>query len=200
VKLESLDSTFAREPSDEIERTINMNASLPYRMKLWIFQLLIGGAIFLHSTPLFAQEEEETEEPEWVISYALILLITFLGVYLIVRTSKRSERATEEKYEVKGLGDLLKNAKPAKKRTKKRGKVEVHPEANSALTISVVGCLVLGFPCIFGLIKGLKAKKQIQSDPRVTGENQALAAIIVSCVGMVLWLIGYVMLALNFLM
>lgn len=176
-----------------------MIAILPHRLKLRFSQMLIGGAVFLHATPLLAAEDEGSEEPEWVLSYALIMLTTMLAIFLIVRSSRRSERATEEKYEVKGIGDLLKKAKPAKKRGKQRGKVQDHPEANSALMISIIGFLFTGFPCILSLIKGLKVRKQIQSDPRVTGEEKALAAIIVSCIGIVLWLIIYVMVTLNLL-
>jgi hypothetical protein len=118
------------------------------------------------------------------------MLTTMLAIFLIVRSSRRSERATEEKYEVKGIGDLLKKAKPAKKRGKQRGKVQDHPEANSALIFSILGLLCCGILAVIGLIKGLKVKKEIQSDPRVTGEEKALAAIIISSIAILLWILS----------
>jgi hypothetical protein len=64
-------------------------------------------------------------------------------------------------------------------------------EAGSALTKAIIGIFVFGI--ILGpmaISQGLKAKKLIAADPRLTGSGKATAAITVGSVELVLWALG----------
>jgi uncharacterized Tic20 family protein len=64
-------------------------------------------------------------------------------------------------------------------------------EAKDALTHAIVSLFCFGI--ILGpmaISKGLKAKKMIEANPRLTGSGKATAAIIIGVVALVLWIIG----------
>ena len=41
-------------------------------------------------------------------------------------------------------------------------------------------------------MKALKAKKMIAMNPRLTGSGKATAALIIACVGLLLWVLGII--------
>ena len=66
-----------------------------------------------------------------------------------------------------------------------------NPDANSALTYAIVGLFCLGIILEpIALSKAINARRMIASDPRLGGEGQATAAMIISIIGLGLWVIG----------
>jgi hypothetical protein len=54
--------------------------------------------------------------------------------------------------------------------------------------MSIVGVFIVPM-CVVGLVQGIKARKLISQDRRLSGEDKALGAIIVAVVGLAVWLL-----------
>lgn len=66
-------------------------------------------------------------------------------------------------------------------------------EAGEALTYAIVGLFCFGIILEpIAISKALKAKKMLAANPRLTGSGKATAALIISIVGLVLWVLGMV--------
>jgi hypothetical protein len=66
-------------------------------------------------------------------------------------------------------------------------------EAGEALTYSIIGLFCFGIILEpIAIAKALKAKKMLAANPRLTGSGKATAALIISIVGLVLWVLGMV--------
>jgi hypothetical protein len=64
-------------------------------------------------------------------------------------------------------------------------------EANEALTWSIVGLFCFGIIVEpIALNKALKARKLINENPRLQGSGKVIAAIVISSIGLLLWIIG----------
>ena len=66
-------------------------------------------------------------------------------------------------------------------------------EAGEALTYAIVGLFCFGIILEpIAISKALKAKKMMAANPRLTGSGKATAALIISIVGLILWVLGMV--------
>jgi hypothetical protein len=66
-------------------------------------------------------------------------------------------------------------------------------EAGEALTYAIVGLFCIGIILEpIAISKALKAKKMIELNPRLTGSGKVTAALIISIVGLVLWVLGII--------
>ena len=66
-------------------------------------------------------------------------------------------------------------------------------EAGEALTYSIVGLFCFGIILEpIAISKALKAKKMIQLNPRLAGSGKVTAALIISIVGLLLWILGII--------
>ncbi len=56
---------------------------------------IFWAAVIFFCLPVFTLAAEETAEkpPEWVLSYALVILFVGLAITILLRTAKRSESA-----------------------------------------------------------------------------------------------------------
>ena len=126
----------------------------------------------------------------WVLPYAFVILCIGLGVFVVCRSARRKERAKPEQYEKVSLidrGDGEKAVAVEKRHGIMRTKQECK-EAKTALTMSIVGVFIVPM-CVVGLLQGIKARKLISQDRRLSGEDKALGAIIVAVVGLAIWLL-----------
>ncbi len=126
----------------------------------------------------------------WVLPYAYVILCVGLGMFVVCRSARRKDRAKPEPYDKISLLDredgeaaVAQEKRHGIQRTKQESK-----EAKSALTMSIVGIFIVPM-CVVGLIQGIKARKLIAQDRRLSGEDKAFTAIIVSVVGLALWLL-----------
>ncbi len=144
----------------------------------------------------FAAEGESKESygsSIWVLPYAFVILCVGLAMFIVCRSARRKDRARPESYDKVSLIDredgeaaVAEEKRHGIRRTKQESK-----EAKSALTMSIVGIFIVPL-CVVGLIQGIKARKLIAQDRRLSGEEKALGAIIVSVVGLALWLLIFV--------
>lgn len=126
----------------------------------------------------------------WVVPYAFVILCVGLGMFIVCRTARRKERASPEQYEKISLidrGDAEEAVAQEKRHGVKRAKQECK-EAKTALSMSIAGVFIPPM-CVVGLIQGIKARKLISQDRRLSGDDKALGAIIVAVVGLAIWLL-----------
>jgi len=126
----------------------------------------------------------------WVLPYAFVILCIGLGMFIVCRGARRKERARPEQYEKISLidrGDADEAVAEEKRHGIKRAKQECK-EAKTALTMSIVGVFIVPM-CVVGLMQGIKARKLISQDRRLSGDDKALGAIIVAVVGLAIWLL-----------
>ena len=126
----------------------------------------------------------------WVLPYAFVILCIGLGMFVVCRSARRKERARPEQYEKISLidrGDAEKAVAVEKRHGVKLAKQECK-EAKTALTMSIVGVFIVPM-CVVGLLQGVKARKLISQDRRLSGDDKALGAIIVAVVGLAIWLL-----------
>jgi hypothetical protein len=126
----------------------------------------------------------------WIMPYAFAILCIGLGMFVVCRGARRKERAHPEQYEKVSLidrGDPDKAVAQEKRHGVRRTKQE-SKEAKTALTISIVGLFIPGV-CIVGLLQGMKARKLISQDRRLSGDEKALGAVIVGALGIPVWLL-----------
>ena len=128
----------------------------------------------------------------WVLPYAFVILCIGLGTMVVCRSARRKDRAKPEQYEKISLidrGDAEAAVAQKKRGGIQRAKQECK-EAKTALIMSIVGLVICAPVCIVGLIQGMKARKLIAGDRRLSGDGQALAAIVISAIGLFLWVLG----------
>jgi len=66
-------------------------------------------------------------------------------------------------------------------------------EAQEALLYAIIGLFCLGIVLEpIAIIKALKARKMIDMNPQLTGSGKATAALVIACVGLLLWVLGIV--------
>lgn len=66
-------------------------------------------------------------------------------------------------------------------------------EANEALICAIIGIFCLGIILEpVAIAKALAAKKAIAANPQLSGAGKAQAALIIACIGLVLWVLGVV--------
>ena len=126
----------------------------------------------------------------WVLPYFFVILCIGLGMFVVCRGANRKERARPEQYEKISLidrGDAEKAVAQEKRHGVKRTKQECK-EAKTALTTSIIGVFIVPM-CVVGLIQGIKARKLISQDHRLSGDDKALGAIIVAVSGLAIWLL-----------
>ena len=126
----------------------------------------------------------------WVLPYAFVILCVGLGMFIVCRGARRRDRARPEQYEKISLidrGDAEEAVAQEKRHGIKRAKQECK-EAKTALTMSIVGVFIVPM-CVVGLMQGIKARKLISQDRRLSGDDKALGAIIVAAVGLAIWLL-----------
>ncbi len=148
---------------------------------------------------VLAQEEkkEDAGAPQpYLLPYVLVLLSVGLGMMIICRPSYREDRTKKEalpgSITAEQLHGKQKKAMPSQgpRRTK-----QVSPEAKSALTLAIVGAVlpVLGLLLgPFAFYKASQARQAIKRNPRLTGDNFAVAGMIVGGVAVLtglVWLI-----------
>lgn len=67
-------------------------------------------------------------------------------------------------------------------------------EAGEALTLAIVGLFCLGIILEpLAISKALKAKKMIEMNPRLEGAGKVQAALIISCIGLGLWVLSIIL-------
>lgn len=67
------------------------------------------------------------------------------------------------------------------------------PEANEALKYAIIGIFCFGIILEpIAISKALKARKMIAMNPRLSGSGKATAALVIGCVGLVLWILGMI--------
>ncbi len=148
------------------------------------------------SGAVFAQAAESSKKSSgsgalaYLAPWAVIVMSIGLGLLLVCRTSNRRSRAGPEQYERISFLDRedAEKAVATAKRGGLKRTLEMCKEAQTAMTMSFVGLAFVPV-AVFGLMQGLKARKLISQDRRLTGETQALTGIVVSVLAMVLWLI-----------
>ena len=126
----------------------------------------------------------------WLMPYAFVVLCIGLGMFVVCRGARRKERARPEQYEKVSLidrGDAEKAVAQEKRHGVRRTKQECK-EVKTALTISIVGLLIPGV-CVIGLLQGMKARKLISQDRRLSGDEKALGAVIMGALGIPIWLL-----------
>ena len=62
-----------------------------FRLRRLLDSLCFGAVLFIEPVVAFAQDEQK--EPEWVLSYVLLLLFLGLAVLILLRPSKRTDSA-----------------------------------------------------------------------------------------------------------
>lgn len=68
-------------------------------------------------------------------------------------------------------------------------------EAKNALIMAIASLFCFGqLLGPFSVYKGIKARKQIQLDPTISGERRAVAAIVIGAIGFCGWLIASILL------
>jgi hypothetical protein len=68
-----------------------------------------------------------------------------------------------------------------------------NPTAGEALKYSLIGLVCFGIILEpMAIAKALQAKKEIAADPPQTGDGKATAALIISIIGLVLWVLGLI--------
>ena len=149
---------------------------------------------------VLAQAAEGSEESPgggalaYLAPWAVIVMCIGLGLVLVCRSSNRQSRAGPEQYAKVSFMDREDAEKAVA--TAKRGGLkrvaEPCKEATNALIMASVGLVICAILCPMGLIKGLQAKKMIAQNPRLTGEGQAMAAIVVGGIGTALWILGII--------
>ena len=125
-----------------------------------------------------------------MMPYAFVVLCIGLGMFVVCRGARRKERARPEQYEKVSLidrGDAEKAVAQEKRHGVRRTKQECK-EVKTALTISIVGLLIPGV-CVIGLLQGMKARKLISQDRRLSGDEKALGAVIMGALGIPIWLL-----------
>jgi len=66
-------------------------------------------------------------------------------------------------------------------------------EANEALKYAIFGLFCFGIILEpMAIAKSLKAKRMLEANPRLTGSGKATAALIISIIGLVLWILGMI--------
>ena len=140
--------------------------------------------------------------PAYLAPYALVVLCIGLGMLFVCRSARRRLRARPEEYKSAGLigsddeeaeGAASGEYQPPGMRAAARRASQECKEAKSALTYAIVGIFCFGIilePIAF--FKALQAKKLIKEDPRLTGDGKATAALIISIVSLVLWIVSIV--------
>jgi hypothetical protein len=128
--------------------------------------------------------------PAYLLPWALIVMCIGLGLLMVCRTSNRKSRAGPQQYERVSFLDREDADKAVA--TGKRGGLkrtaQLCKEAKMSMNMSFVGLAVVPV-AVFALLQGIKARKLISQDRRLTGETQALTGIVVSVLAIVLWLI-----------
>ncbi len=173
---------------------------------------IIGGAAWAQDTG-----QASGGGSPWIVAYAVALLGVVLGVLVVCAPSRRRERAMPEEYEISALSKALEAGRKAAvgpgatapgvpgapgmyqpggfpgrfaPAAVEHGSVPCK-EARNALWLSLIGLFCV-FVAPVGLIQGLKARQLIHEDPRLSGEGQAIAAIVIGAAGVVLLLVGLV--------
>lgn len=127
-------------------------------------------------------KKEEDKPPPYVLPYFVVILSLGAGMRLVCRSSRRRSLkraawlpsgATEKQRAAEGG--------PAP-RTK-----QFCEEAKTGLNMAIAG--IIPFVGILGLLKSIQARKMISQNPRLTGEGQALAGIIIGAATVVAWVI-----------
>lgn len=66
-------------------------------------------------------------------------------------------------------------------------------EANQALLYSIVGIFCCGIILEpIAISKALAAKRMMAENPRLAGSGKATAALIIACIGLILWVLGMI--------
>lgn len=65
-------------------------------------------------------------------------------------------------------------------------------EAGEALKLAIIGLLCCVFLQFVAIPKALKAKKMIEANPRLTGSGQATAALVISVISIVLFVLSMI--------
>ena len=171
-----------------------MNRSPSSLRKLNYLLLVVCCWISLQGLVLATEDPNARPEPpagpSWVLPYAFVVLCVGLGMFAVCRGARRKERAKPEHYEKTSLierGDAEKAVAQEKRRGIQRVKQECK-EAKTALTTSIIGVLIVPM-CVVGLFQGIKARKLISQDRRLSGDEKALGAIIVALAGLAIWLL-----------
>lgn len=149
---------------------------------------------------VLAQEEkkEESAAPQpYLLPYVLVLLSIGLGMMVICRPSRRDDGIKKEALPGTISVDQLHGGKKktAAAQAGPRRTKEVSPDAKNALTLAIVGAVlpVLGLLLgPFAVLKASNARKTIKKNPRLTGDNLAVAGMIVGGVAIligVIWLV-----------
>lgn len=151
---------------------------------------------------VLAQEEKKEEEgaPQpYLLPYVLVLLSIGLGMMVICRPSRRDDGIKKAALPGAITAEQLQGSKKKKAapQTGPRRTKEVSPDAKNALTLAIVGAVlpVLGLLLgPFAVVKGLNARKTIKKNPRLTGDNFAVAGMIVGGVAILIGLIWLIIL------
>jgi hypothetical protein len=64
-------------------------------------------------------------------------------------------------------------------------------EAQTAMILSIIGCICCGILGIIGLIQGYKAKANMQTSGNFEGQGMATAAIVLGWIAIALWVLGF---------
>lgn len=163
-------------------------------VRFWSLAAFQFGTALLTCQTLFAQEDTpdfSALDAPFPAFMAILFLPPAMGLTVIaVLRANRRERDKVKAYKPTKLAEMKDEAAPEKRARPERRGPEVSPEAKAALNISIIGIFLFGLPGLFGMLKGMAAKKQIAKDRRLTGEGTATAAILVGILAMLLWLIG----------
>lgn len=169
-----------------------------YRMAARLAGVLFLWAALANGAWGQEKKEEAARPAPFLVPYALVILSIGLGMMVLCRSSRRQDRAKSEALPAGLTPEQLRaGTKPkAPAGPVRRGK-EMSEEAKSALTVAIVGVVlpVLGLLLgAFALWKSLQAKKHIKENPRLTGENVAMAGMIVGGVAIAVGLIWLIVL------
>ena len=66
---------------------------------IWGWWLILEGSVWAKAVKPPATEEKSSNTGVWVLPYTLVILSIGLGMLVVCRTSRRSDRARPQKYE-----------------------------------------------------------------------------------------------------
>jgi uncharacterized protein YneF (UPF0154 family) len=154
------------------------------QLTLWVLTVLCWTAMTSLALAAEDKKDEEGAPVPYLMPYVVVIGGIGLGMLLICRPSGREDRTKKEALPGSLTAEQLKGSQKKKgpQGPQRRGK-EVSPDARNALTLSIIaavlpliGGLLLG---PFALWKAAQARKSIKQNPRLTGDNLALAGMIV---------------------
>jgi hypothetical protein len=170
------------------------------QLTVWVLTALCWTAMAGVALAQDDKDKDPSAPTPYLLPYVLVGAGVGLGLLVLFRPTNRSDGIKRETLPGTLSAAQLKSHKKAPQAAAKRGK-EVSPDAKNALILSIVGAVVPVVGLLIGplaLWKAAGARKAIKQNPRLTGDNLAVAGMVVGGVAIligVVWLVIFVSLA-----